>query len=122
VGEDPRRTLGRLGEDVARRHLERLGYTIADANFRTRFGELDLVALDGGALVFCEVKTRRAGSGPPLESLHARKQRQVRNMAREWLSSRIHRPAASELRFDAIGITLDAAGRLVTLEHLRGAF
>jgi putative endonuclease len=122
MGEDPRRTLGRLGEDIARQHLERRGYVVVDANFRTRFGELDIVAANGRALVFCEVKTRRAGSGPPLESLHPRKQRQVRLMAREWLQT--CRPArhAAEMRFDAIGVTIDAANRLVALEHLEGAF
>ena len=103
-------------------HLQRRGYSIVDSNFRTRFGELDIVAASGLALVFCEVKTRRAGSGPPLESLHPRKQRQVRLMAREWLRMSASARRASELRFDAIGVTVDAAGRLVALEHLEGAF
>jgi putative endonuclease len=122
MGADPRRTLGRLGEDLARLHLMRRGYVVVDTNFRTRFGELDIVAAGGRAFVFCEVKTRRAGSGPPLESLHPRKQRQVRLMAREWLSSRAPRGPAREIRFDAIGVTVDAAGRPVALEHLEGAF
>ncbi|MEA2272832.1 MAG: putative endonuclease [Solirubrobacteraceae bacterium] len=121
MADDPRRTLGRLGEDLARRHLERSGYVIVDANFRTRYGELDLVASNGRALVFCEVKTRRAGGGSPFESLHVHKQRQVRRMAREWLSAP-GRPRGRDLRFDAIGVTVDAAGRLVALEHLEGAF
>jgi putative endonuclease len=120
--EDPRRTLGRLGESLARTHLERRGYVIVDSNFRTRYGELDIVAANGRGLVFCEVKTRRAGSGSPFESLHPRKQRQVRLMALEWLRSRAPRRGGREMRFDAIGVTVDTAGRLVALDHLEGAF
>jgi putative endonuclease len=122
MAEDPRRTLGRLGEELAQAHLTRRGYTIVDANFRTRYGELDIVAQNGRALVFCEVKTRRAGSGSPFESLHQRKQRQVRLMAREWLRLRAPRLRGRQYRFDAIGVTVDRAGRLVSLEHLEGAF
>jgi putative endonuclease len=120
--EEPRRTLGRLGEELARVHLQRRGYEIVDVNFRTRFGELDIVAQNGRALVFCEVKTRRAGSGQPFESLHPRKQLQVRKMAREWLHAKAPRLRGRQYRFDAIGVTVDAAGRLVTLDHLEGAF
>jgi putative endonuclease len=120
--EDPRRTLGRLGEQLARAHLQRRGYVIVDVNFRTRYGELDIVAANGRALVFCEVKTRRAGSGSPFESLHPRKRKQVRLMAREWLALRAPRRGGRQLRFDAIGVTIDAAGRLVSLEHLEAAF
>jgi putative endonuclease len=128
VAENPRRRLGARGEELAARHLESRGYEIVDRNFRTRYGELDLVAAGDGCLVFCEVKTRvgRGRSSPlgPLASVGPRKQRQVRLMAREWLRagrSRLARGLA-ELRFDAIGVTLDGSGELVALEHLDGAF
>ena len=104
------------------------GYEIIDRNFRTRFGELDLIAAGEGCLVFCEVKTRvaRDGTGQigPLASVGLRKQRQVRQMAREWLATGRSGLAGRlpELRFDAIGVTLDRSGELVTLEHLDGAF
>lgn len=104
------------------------GYEIVDRNFRTRFGELDLIAVGDGCLVFCEVKTRVAREGAdqlgPLASVGARKQRQVRQMAREWLATGRLRLAGRlpELRFDAIGVTLDRSGELVALEHLDGAF
>ena len=99
-----------------------------ERNFRTRFGELDVIAADARALVFVEVKTRVVRGRPavlgPFASIGLRKQRQVRAMAREWLVSATsaERPRRPELRFDAIGISLDAAGRLVELEHLEGAF
>src|SRR3954452_7941909 len=87
---DSRRTLGELGERIASQHLQRAGYTILATNFRTRFGELDLVAVDPRCLVSCEVKTRIAGPrrGPagPLDAIGPRKRAQVRAMAREWLA------------------------------------
>ena len=121
----PRHELGRHGERLAREHLERLGYRVVAANHRTRFGELDLVVCDGRALVFVEVKTRRASRpGRPWENLHEAKRAQVRRMAAAWLAeaAAAERPRADDLRFDAIGVTIDPAGRLVALEHLEGAF
>ena len=119
---DPRHRLGRAGERAAAEHLERLGLRVLARNHRTRFGELDLIAWDGETLVFCEVKTRRAGSGAPWEKLDGRKRAQVRRMAAAWLAETGDRPRAAELRFDAIGVVMDARGRLVALDHLEGAF
>jgi putative endonuclease len=124
---DPRRRLGALGERLAREHLERAGYRLLEANFRCRHGELDIVAADARALVFCEVKTRVAGgsSGPAtaLEAVGPAKRRRLRMLAREWLHARPqHRPAGPSLRFDAIGVTVDPRGRLIELEHVEDAF
>ena len=120
---DPRHHLGRLGERLALEHMERLGYELVARNHRTRFGELDLVVCDGRALVFVEVKTRRASRpGRPWESLSARKREQVRRMAASFLSEVDDRPRTLDLRLDAIGVTIDPRGRLVALEHLEGAF
>jgi putative endonuclease len=120
---DPRRHLGRVGEQLAAEHLVHRGFQIVERNFRTRWGELDIIALDGRTLVFCEVKTRRVGVAvPPFEALHPRKRSQVRKIARHWLSCRSERPIASQLRFDAIGVTFDGSGQLVSLDHLEGAF
>jgi putative endonuclease len=124
---DPRRQLGQLGEQLAADHLEARGLQIVERNFRTRYGELDLIAADDASLVFCEVKARivRGDPGPlgPFASIGPRKRRQVRLMARLWLAARSDRRSRpAELRFDAIGVTLDPSGRLVGIEHLEGAF
>jgi putative endonuclease len=132
---DRRRPLGALGERLAALHLERLGYTIVERNFRVTAGkdgpggEIDLIAVDERFIVFCEVKTRIAGgrSGPPLplDSIDWRKRRRLRTLAREWLTRRepgSERPARPELRFDAVGIVLSPAGRLLSLDHVEGAF
>ena len=121
-GTDLRRGLGRSGEQAAAQHLQRLGFDVLERNYRTRWGELDLIAFDGRTLVFCEVKTRRSGGGRPFEALPASKQRRVRTMAMRWLTERADRPRALELRFDAIGVTIDGHGQLVAVEHLEGAF
>jgi putative endonuclease len=127
INEDPRRRLGAVGEQLAADHLARRGMKILARNFRTRHGELDIIALDTSAIVFCEVKTRlasvAAGARDPLESVHPRKRAQVRRMAASWLAAAdTGRPRASDLRFDAIGVTLDRDGRLLRLDHLEAAF
>ena len=117
------KTLGRLGEELAVAHVERLGWHVADRNFQTRLGELDLVAVAAEVLVFCEVKTCRAGRREPWESLHAHKRAQVRRMAGIWFArAGRDRPFFAAVRFDAIGVVVDDAGRLVRLDHLEGAF
>ena len=128
MAADGRLKLGALGESLAARHLERAGYEVLARNYRTRFGELDVVAADDGCLVFCEVKTRASGTlaGPsgPLEAIGAAKRRQLRAMARQWLSDHAAagRPRSSELRFDAIGVTFDRRTEEATLEHVQDAF
>lgn len=130
MAADPRRRLGTKGELLAAEHLEARGCELVARNFRTRYGELDLVARDARFLVFCEVKTRtlRGPGGPgnplgPFASIGARKQRQVRAMAREWLAQDLlDGPRPPEIRFDAIGISFDSRGRLLALEHLEAAF
>jgi putative endonuclease len=126
---DPRRALGATGERLARAHLEARGLTVLDTNFRTRHGELDIVAADERCLVFCEVKTRVGRAVPgrqelgPLAAIGPRKQRKLRLLAREWLSEHGEAtPWRPELRFDAVGVELDRQGRLLRIDHLEGAF
>jgi putative endonuclease len=124
VSSDARHRIGALGEQLAAEHLARLGYEILERNYRTRFGELDIVAYDGRTLAFCEVKTRRVSyrSGTPFDAIHPRKRTQVRKMVGSWLTERTERPAAPDIRCDAIGVTVDTAGELVAIEHLEAAF
>jgi putative endonuclease len=119
---DGRQVLGRRGEELAAAHFARLGFEVVARNHRTRFGELDLVLFDGSVLVFAEVKTRRAGGGSPWDNLHDSKCSQVRRMAAAWLTEVRDRPFGAELRFDAVGVLLDARGELVRLDHLEAAF
>jgi putative endonuclease len=121
---DRTKELGRRGEELAAEHFSRLGYRVLCRNHRTRFGELDLVLADEAeaTIVFCEVKSRRLGSGDWRDNLHDAKQKQVRTMAAAWLAEVRDRPFGADLRFDAVGVTLDGRGELVRLDHLEAAF
>lgn len=124
-----RQQLGRAAEDEVARRLERDGWAVVGRNERPDGvrGELDLVAIDGDVLVFVEVKARRAGStlGPetPAMAVGPRKRAKLRGLAAAWLRERGYDvPRHRELRFDVVGLRLDAAGRVVEYEHLRAAF
>jgi putative endonuclease len=122
VTTDARHTLGRRGEELAAQHFERLGYEVLARRHRTRFGELDLVVRDGGVLVFVEVKARRPGPGRPFDALDPTKREQVRRMAVAWMHDTAGRPFFESVRFDAVGVVVTPDGRLVSLDHLEGAF
>lgn len=121
-----RQRLGRRAEDLVASHLRSRGWRIVARNARTRFGEIDIVALDRDTLVFVEVKAGRAGSasGPerPVLAIGPVKQRRIRALARAWLAGQRSLPAYRAIRFDAVGVTFDAAGRVADLEHIAGAF
>jgi putative endonuclease len=121
-----RQRTGRIAEDLVARRLGAAGWEILERNARTRHGELDIVALDGRTLVFVEVKAGRAGStrGPerPILAIGPRKQLRLRRLATAWMAERRQLPRYEEIRFDAVGVTLDGAGRAVDVEHIRAAF
>lgn len=119
-----RPTIAADGERLAAEHLIRRGYEIVARNARTRFGEIDLIARRPGTLIFVEVKTRRisGNAGTALDAFSSQKVRQVRRLAAAWLAETPSRPRAEELRFDAVAVTLDRGGQLLSLDHLEGAF
>jgi putative endonuclease len=123
---DTRLRLGRAAESLVAARLAAAHWEIVERNARTRFGELDLVALDGDALVFLEVKAGRedADFGPerPVLAIGPRKQRQVRRLATAWMAERRQNPRYSEIRFDAVGVTFDSSGQVTDYEHIEGAF
>ncbi len=124
-----RQSLGRQAEQLVAERLRRAGWRIVARNVRPAEvrGEIDLIGVDGTALVFVEVKSRRSGSsiGPeiPAMAVGRRKQAKLRGLAAAWLRERGYDvPRHRELRFDVIGLRLDAAGRVTEYEHLRAAF
>jgi putative endonuclease len=131
VTPDRRRGTGRRGEELAAARLERLGYAIVERNFRTREGEIDLIASRARTLVFCEVKALvarpggpSAGPATPLEAVGPAKRSQVRRIARAWLAAQRGGRTGGwrSLRFDAIGVLLSPHGELVRLDHVEDAF
>ena len=116
---DHRQSLGRRGEDLACAELEKRGYVIVDRRFRTRCGELDIVARDGGVLVFVEVRARSGSSfGTPFESVTWKKRQRLSQMAASYLF--IRRLAGVACRFDVVAV-VERQG-MQTIELLRGAF
>ena len=114
MGSDRRREIGRRGEDLAARRLERLGYTVIERNYRTRAGEIDLIAERSGTLVFCEVKTRRGPSfGGGYEAVTWRKRAKIRSLAEAFLQERGDRSNA--IRFDVASVSLGQRGPHVEL-------
>ena len=121
-----RQRLGSTAESLVAARLAAAGWEIVERNARTRYGELDIVALDGRTLVFAEVKAGRAGSiyGPerPILSIGHQKQHRIRRLATAWMTERRELPPYQAIRFDAVGVTFDPQGRVVDYEHIPGAF
>lgn len=117
-----RAQLGRLGEEMAVRHLERRGLQIVARNWRPRAaglqGELDLVAVEGAALVVCEVKTRRGTeAGHPLEALTGRKVARLRRLAGAFLAE-ADGLDTQQLRIDAIAVCWPDDGGEPGIDHV----
>jgi putative endonuclease len=123
---EQRQRIGRAGEDLVAARLATAGWQIVERNARTRYGELDLVALDGRTLVFVEVKAGRTGSlfGPerPVLAVDWRKQQRVRRLATAWMGERRGLPHYAEIRFDAVGVSFNRAGHPTDIEHIESAF
>jgi putative endonuclease len=117
--EDPRQSLGKLGEDLACAELSRRGYAILARRYRTRFGEIDIIALDQDTTVFVEVKARdgeRFGSGA--DAVTWWKQRRVAGMAVDYLAR--HRLHDQPCRFDVVAV--DVSSRPPQVEVYVNAF
>ena len=112
-----------MGEAFASRHLQEKGFHVLERNYRTRYGEIDLVVRRGGTLVFVEVKSRRGtGFGEPLEAVTPRKQEQVRLMAEQYLAEKgpDFVEGFEEMRFDAVGVHIGRGRR--EIRHVEDAF
>jgi putative endonuclease len=104
-------SLGKSGEECACRELERRGYTILARRYRTRFGEIDIIARDGQTVVFVEVKARTSERyGDPAEAVTLHKQARVTAMAEDYLARRrLHNVPC---RFDVVAVSFEAGGTL----------
>ena len=120
MGSDATVALGISGENLACDALSRQGYAILARRYRTRVGEIDIVARDGPTLVFVEVKTRTSEDfGVPAEAVTRRKQRRIATMARWYLSE--HRLHGRLCRFDVVTV-LCRRGLLPVVEVVKNAF
>ncbi len=112
--------LGKSGEDLACGELQRQGYTIVARRYRTRYGEIDIVARDGPTIVFIEVKARTSDHyGEPAESVTLYKQARITAMAEDFIARR--GLSGAPCRFDVVAVSFGPAGKL-ELEVFKGAF
>lgn len=117
---DQRRTLGRLGESLAARELERRGYQIIARNWRCPVGEIDLVAERGDALVFVEVRTRRGDErGTPQESITPAKQAKLIETAQTYLSE--NGVEERDWRIDVVAVEMSPRGDLLRIDVIENA-
>jgi putative endonuclease len=118
AGRD-RNALGKHGEDLACAELRRLGYEILERRYRTRVGEIDIVAREGDVVVFVEVKARRGdGFGAGADAVTPWKQRRVARMAQDFVVR--HRLYGRPCRFDVVAV--DFAGERPRVAVYRHAF
>lgn len=117
---EARRAQGNAAEERACRHLEAAGFAIVERNFRTKAGEIDIVARKGDLIAFVEVRSREdAGFGTPEESVTPAKRRRIVAAARRYLSN-VPPSTWREARFDVIAI--EGTGERAELRHYPGAF
>lgn len=115
-----RREIGSMGEKLALGFLKAKGYRVKCKNFRTPFGELDIVATHGGSIVFVEVKTRTTSSlGPPFLSVTRLKQAHIIRNALFYLKR--YGRVDSNWRIDVVSVKLDSGYALEDIEHIENA-
>jgi putative endonuclease len=112
-------TTGKLGEDIACRHLQKKGYQILERNWRRRRAEIDIIAKDGDALVFIEVKTRSSDFYGKPSAFFSPKQASLISTAASLYMEEINYDW--EVRFDLVSILLDPQGNY-QLEHIEDAY
>jgi putative endonuclease len=109
-----RQALGKSGEDLAVEELERRGYAITARRYRTRHGEIDIIAHDGDAVVFVEVKARTTAEfGTAAEAVTRWKQRRLASMAVDYLAR--NQLSNVPCRFDVVAIDGVGASAVITV-------
>ena len=113
--------IGAIGEQLAVNYLKNKGYSILDCNYRTRLGEIDIIATINDRIVFIEVKTRSSSAfGTPSEAVNYKKQMTIRRVSQQYLLSNKLREDNLYLRFDVIEVRL--IGKKYTMNHMENAF
>ncbi|AOY55856.1 YraN family protein [Candidatus Rhodoluna planktonica] len=111
--------LGKAGEALAVEFLEQRGYCVIERNWRTNFGEIDIIATTATHLVFVEVKTRSGlGFGHPFEAITPAKIERMRKLAHAWC--RQNASYGFKIRLDAIAILVSNGKGHV--EHLKAVY
>ncbi|MDA1096392.1 MAG: YraN family protein [Chloroflexi bacterium] len=118
----PRTRRGLFAQQAARRSLEAAGYRVIEENYRCRFGELDIVAIDGDCLVIVEVRSKSTSAfGTPEESISPVKARRLRFLVDAYRADRIDTPLPINSRIDVVAVDLTRRGIVDDLRIVRNA-
>lgn len=120
--ENHRQKLGKLGEELACRHLESIGHTILKRNFRSGHLEIDIISIDHDGIHFVEVKARQKNiQAAPQDNVGYKKQSRITKAALSFLNSRQGLPYGShECSFDVVAVTFE--GDKPTMEWIPQAY
>ena len=111
-----RQSLGHLGESIAAAFLENKGYTILERNWRSPYGEIDLIVMENNVITFVEVKTRASSSlGPPEISITPRKEEHMRSAAEYYIQQ--HPELINDWRIDAVTVQIQANDSPPLIDH-----
>jgi len=114
-----RQKFGKFGEGLAARHLKKTGYRLLCRNYRTRFGEIDIIAKDADTIVFVEVKSRRSDKfGHPRYAVTREKQARISKTALNYLKE--NNQMDCKARFDVV--TVNSADKKTDVEIIKNAF
>ncbi|RLB11545.1 MAG: YraN family protein [Deltaproteobacteria bacterium] len=109
---------GRIGEEIACREIKRMGYRILERNYRSKLGEIDLIALDGDVLVFIEIKTRTSSLEYAKEAIDRRKMKRLSMLALSYIKKKGYEHMRA--RFDVVAVSMKDGKYQVEL--IRNAF
>lgn len=113
--------IGKIGENAASEHLKNNGYSILQRNFRTRYGEIDIIAKEGKSLVFVEVKARRGRNfGLPREAVDFYKQSRIKNVASLYVAMK--KMNEENIRFDVVEVMMDECNNVKSICLIKDAF
>lgn len=114
-----RQQVGRKGEEAASEYLKKQGYSIIETNYRSKLGEIDIIARDGNMVVIVEVRTKTGlAFGRPEESINHEKARKLHRLALQYIQSNYHREMPS--RIDLIAVMLEKSSGLVKdVKHIK---
>jgi len=117
MSKDQKLTIGRIGEDYARKYLENQGFKILEQNYRTKYGEIDLIGKEQNEMVFIEVRTKtKEDFGMPEETLNKRKIAKLKNNALAYTSKIGWR---GPLRLDALCLILDEKNQPKRIDYYK---
>jgi putative endonuclease len=116
-----KKEIGKIGEEIASKHIIDRGYVVLERNYRTRYGELDIIAKENNYLVFIEVKARKGTEfGYPREAVDWYKQSRIKNIASLYIAKKkLHN---SKIRFDVVEVVLDEKNRAKSVVIIKNAF